>query len=110
MLSFVNIAIPSGHSERRTLFQENSAFIANKTRAAIDANLSVILCVGETLQQREAGETAQVVEDQLKPVIDVLGESDWRCVISQQFPRPDQYPLPFLPPMHNPRTSFALHQ
>lgn len=69
-----------GHSERRTLFHETSKLVADKTRAAIDAGLSVILCVGETLEEREAGKTKQVVEDQLKPVIEVLKEADWRCV------------------------------
>jgi len=49
-----------------------------KTRAAIDVSLQVILCVGETLEQREAGQTAKIVEDQLKAVVDVLKEEDWR--------------------------------
>ncbi|KAI0765040.1 triose phosphate isomerase [Fomes fomentarius] len=70
-----------GHSERRTLFHETSKLVADKTRAAIDAGLSVILCVGETLEEREAGKTKQVVEDQLKPVIEVLKEADWSKVV-----------------------------
>jgi len=70
-----------GHSERRTLFHEDSDLVARKTRAALDAGLSVILCVGETLQQREAGETAQVVEDQLKPVVALLSPNDWGKVV-----------------------------
>ena len=50
-----------------------------KTRAALDAgDLSVILCVGETLEQREAGTTAQIVADQLQAVVNVLKESEWR--------------------------------
>lgn len=84
-----------GHSERRTLFHETSKLVADKTRAAIDAGLSVILCVGETLEEREAGKTKQVVEDQLKPVIEVLKEADWRCVYrhSSNFP-PPPVPVP----------------
>ncbi|KAI0746691.1 triose phosphate isomerase [Daedaleopsis nitida] len=70
-----------GHSERRTLFHETSKIVADKTRAAIDAGLSVILCVGETLEEREAAKTKQVVEDQLKPVIEVLKEADWSKIV-----------------------------
>ncbi|KAI0701688.1 triose phosphate isomerase [Earliella scabrosa] len=70
-----------GHSERRTLFHETSKLVADKTRAAIDAGLSVILCVGETLEEREANKTKEVVEDQLKPVIEVLKEADWSKVV-----------------------------
>jgi len=68
-----------GHSERRTLFGENSEFVAQKTRAAIDAGLSVILCIGETLEEREAGKCTQVIETQLQAVVQVTKEADWRC-------------------------------
>lgn len=68
-----------GHSERRTLFHESSEEVAAKTRAALDAGLSVILCIGETLAQREGGETAAVNEAQLAPAVKVLQKSDWRC-------------------------------
>ena len=67
-----------GHSERRTLFHETSEIVAQKTRAALDVSLAVILCVGETLEQRESGQTKKVVEEQLKAVVDLLKESDWR--------------------------------
>ena len=67
-----------GHSERRTLFHETSKIVAQKTRAALDVSLAVILCVGETLEQRESGQTKKVVEEQLKAVVDLLKESDWR--------------------------------
>ncbi|KAI0071669.1 Triosephosphate isomerase [Panus rudis PR-1116 ss-1] len=70
-----------GHSERRTLFHETSELVAEKTKAAIEAGLSVILCVGETLAEREAGKTAQVVQDQLKPVVASLKEEDWSKVV-----------------------------
>jgi triosephosphate isomerase len=68
-----------GHSERRTIFGETSELVAQKTRAAIDAGLSVILCIGETLEEREAGKCKQVVETQLKAVVQVTKEADWRC-------------------------------
>ncbi|TFL05469.1 triose phosphate isomerase [Pterulicium gracile] len=70
-----------GHSERRTIFNETSDVVAQKTRAALDAGLSVILCVGETLKEREANQTKQVVEDQLKPVVDILKENDWSKIV-----------------------------
>jgi len=69
----------AGHSERRTLFGETSEFVAQKTRAAIDAGLSVILCIGETLEEREAGKCTQVIETQLQAVVQVTKEADWRC-------------------------------
>lgn len=42
-----------GHSERRTYFGETDATVQKRVRAALDAGLTVILCVGETLEQRE---------------------------------------------------------
>ncbi|KIM56295.1 hypothetical protein SCLCIDRAFT_1220455 [Scleroderma citrinum Foug A] len=70
-----------GHSERRTLFHETSELVAKKTKAALDGSLSVILCVGETLQEREAGKTTGVVEEQLQEVVKVLSESDFSRVV-----------------------------
>jgi len=70
-----------GHSERRALFNESSKFVAEKTRAALDNGLHVILCIGETLAQREAGETAKVCEGQLQAVVSVLKEDDWSKVV-----------------------------
>jgi triosephosphate isomerase len=52
--------------------------VATKTRAALDAGLKVILCIGETLEQRESGKTAEVCEAQLKAVVDVTKEADWK--------------------------------
>ena len=62
-----------GHSERSALFSEQNEQIAAKFMAVIDAGLTPILCVGETLEQREAGTTAQVVEEQLMAVVDAAG-------------------------------------
>ncbi|KAF8585095.1 Triosephosphate isomerase [Ramaria rubella] len=70
-----------GHSERRTLYHETSLLVAEKTKTAIEAGLTAILCVGETLEQREAGQTAQVVEAQLDAVVKVLKESDWSKIV-----------------------------
>jgi len=70
-----------GHSERRTLFHETSEEVAQKTSAALAKGLSIILCIGETLHEREAGETGKVCQSQLKAVVDVLKESDWSKIV-----------------------------
>src|SRR5262249_14458262 len=61
------------HSERRTLYGEDSATVAFKYQAALDAGLTPILCVGETLAQREAGETEAVIDAQLAAVMTRVG-------------------------------------
>ncbi|KAF1352892.1 Triosephosphate isomerase [Lizonia empirigonia] len=68
-----------GHSERRTILQEDDAFIASKTKAALDGGISVILCCGESLEQREAGTTVEVVTKQLKAVADKV--KDWSKIV-----------------------------
>lgn len=55
-----------GHSERRQFFGETDASVNLKTLAAIDANLTPIVCVGETLEQRESGATAEVIATQVR--------------------------------------------
>ena len=55
-----------GHSERRTYFEETNASVNGKVRSAISAGLTPILCVGETLEDREAGRTEQVVGEQVR--------------------------------------------
>jgi triosephosphate isomerase len=62
-----------GHSERRALYGEDSCTVALKFRAAQAAGLTPILCIGETLDQREASITEQVVAEQLDEVIESAG-------------------------------------
>jgi triosephosphate isomerase len=62
-----------GHSERRTLFGEIDSQVALKYAAALRAGLTPVLCVGETLAQRESGETETVVGRQLEAVVEHAG-------------------------------------
>lgn len=62
-----------GHSERRTLFGETDDLVAAKALAAVDAGLVPVICLGETLDERESGRTAEVVQRQLAAVINRLG-------------------------------------
>lgn len=62
-----------GHSERRTLHGEDNRLVAEKVAAALDAGLTPILCVGETLDERDGGRAEAVVSAQVAAVVDVLG-------------------------------------
>ena len=62
-----------GHSERRQLFGESDALCAKKFAAALRVGLVPILCVGETAEERERGDAANVVMRQLNAVIDAIG-------------------------------------
>ena len=59
-----------GHSERRRVFGDTDADVTRKIHAAYAAGLSPIACIGETLEEREAGRTFEVLDTQLKAVID----------------------------------------
>ncbi|KAJ9618918.1 triosephosphate isomerase [Taxawa tesnikishii (nom. ined.)] len=68
-----------GHSERRVILQESDSFVASKTKAALDGGLGVILCCGESLEQREAGKTIEVVQHQLGAVAKEI--KDWSKIV-----------------------------
>ncbi|KAH7884620.1 Triosephosphate isomerase [Phlebopus sp. FC_14] len=70
-----------GHSERRTLFHETNSDVAQKTKAALQHSLKVILCVGETEKEYDNHQTKDVVEGQLQVVIQVLDEKDWSSIV-----------------------------
>ncbi len=63
-----------GHSERRQIFGESSAFVARKVTALLGAGLRPILCVGEQLAEREAGRAREVVERQLEESLPEIPE------------------------------------
>ncbi|KXN73334.1 triosephosphate isomerase [Conidiobolus coronatus NRRL 28638] len=68
-----------GHSERRHILGESDQFIAEKTKHALDTGVKVILCVGETEQEREANKTEEVVFRQLQAAADQI--KDWTNVV-----------------------------
>ena len=70
-----------GHSERRSLYAETNAIVAEKTKTAIDAGLTPLLCVGESLEDRESGNTEAIVEEQINAVIDLIGIESFDQVI-----------------------------
>ncbi len=62
-----------GHSERRSIYGETDALVAEKFAVALAAGLRPVLCVGETLEQREAGQTVEVVSTQIDAVLKRVG-------------------------------------
>ena len=70
-----------GHSERRTLFGETDAVVNAKTRAALAAGLTPIVCVGETLEEREGGRTAAVVTTQVQGSLAGLTPTDLEKIV-----------------------------
>ena len=74
-----------GHSERRTLFGETDATVNRKILAAIAAELTPIVCIGETLEQRERNETLEVIDRQIKGSLDGLtGEQVAELVLAYE--------------------------
>jgi len=69
-------AVIIGHSERRTFFGDTNAFIHKKIRAACEAGLKPIFCIGETLAERESGQTFAVLEKQIKEGLNSFNVSD----------------------------------
>jgi len=72
LLDFECSLVIVGHSERRAYHGENDEMVANKAQRALSGGLTPIVCVGETLAEREAGQTANVVSRQLDAVLSVL--------------------------------------
>lgn len=73
-----------GHSERRQYHGEIDAVVAEKAKQALAAGVTPIVCVGETLAQREAGETEEVVKRQLAAVIHVNGHCISEIVVAYE--------------------------
>ncbi|MFL5403784.1 MAG: triose-phosphate isomerase [Gemmatimonadales bacterium] len=70
-----------GHSERRHLFGETDEQVARKTRAALAAGITPLVCVGETLAERDGGRTEPVIIRQLGALLQSLEPADWSRVV-----------------------------
>jgi triosephosphate isomerase len=73
LLDFGCRYVLTGHSERRTIYGESDEDVADRFEAALASGLEPVLCVGETLEERESGRTEAVVERQLDAVLDRCG-------------------------------------
>jgi len=73
-----------GHSERRSYHGESDAAVAAKAAAALAAGITPVVCVGETLQQQEAGQTNAIIERQLAPVLALGDAAVSRIVIAYE--------------------------
>ena len=73
-----------GHSERRAYHAESDQLVADKAKAALARGVTPIVCVGETLAQREAGETEAVVKRQLSAVIHTLAHCASEMVVAYE--------------------------
>jgi len=73
-----------GHSERRQYHAERDALVGAKARAALAAGLTPIVCVGETLAEREAGRTGEVVRRQLEAALEALGDAVAKVVVAYE--------------------------
>ncbi|MDH7604518.1 MAG: triose-phosphate isomerase [Melioribacter sp.] len=70
-----------GHSERRTIFLESNQLINKKIKSAVASGLKPIFCIGETLEEREKGETFKVVETQIREGLADLTEDELKNLI-----------------------------
>jgi triosephosphate isomerase len=70
-----------GHSERRNVFGESDKLIGEKVKFALSSGLSVIPCIGEKLDEREAGKTMDVCIRQLKEITDNVASGEWSRVV-----------------------------
>jgi triosephosphate isomerase (TIM) len=70
-----------GHSERRQYFGETDAGVNKKIRAALNSGLLPIVCIGETLAERERGETMDVISRQIQAGLEGIGEADFKSLV-----------------------------
>lgn len=70
-----------GHSERREIFGDDVQIITEKVKNALNANLKIIYCVGESLEQRESGQAEQVVLQQICDLANVVKAEQWQQIM-----------------------------
>lgn len=73
-----------GHSERRQYHREGDGLVARKAKAALQANMTPIICVGETEEEHDDGKTLVVVRRQLQAVLDLLQGQVASCVLAYE--------------------------
>lgn len=74
-----------GHSERRQYFGETDETVNRKVKAALQEGLSTILCIGETLEERDSGKTFPVIECQIKDGLrDISAEALRKCIVAYE--------------------------
>ncbi|MGX5698852.1 triose-phosphate isomerase [Acinetobacter kookii] len=70
-----------GHSERREIFAETASILNEKVKNALNAGLTIIYCVGESLEQRENGQAEQVVLQQICDIATVVQAEQWKNIV-----------------------------
>jgi triosephosphate isomerase (TIM) len=70
-----------GHSERRSIFNENHRILNLKTKKALESNLDIVFCIGETLDQRESGKTFDILKEQLIEGLKGITKADLSKII-----------------------------
>jgi len=70
-----------GHSERRALYNESNDAIADKIKSLVAGGIIPVLCIGESLAQRERGEAKEIITTQLAAIIDVVGLKCFKSVV-----------------------------
>ena len=73
-----------GHSERRAIFAEADAFVAEKVAAALAHDLVPVICVGETLAEREAGATLKIVKQEVEAFLDIIAQTSTAVAIAYE--------------------------
>ncbi|KAG7378164.1 hypothetical protein PHYPSEUDO_010443 [Phytophthora pseudosyringae] len=71
----------TGHSERRAYYGETDEVVAKKTKRALDLGLKVIFCIGESLEERQANKTLDVLIRQTEALTSIVTEADWARIV-----------------------------